>query len=360
MKSLTAVEIPSPSDVVIHHKNQFEANIPESAAVSDNDLLSDLNCTTTERVSSFDAERKNFTYSEDTNFSPISEVYEDVSNDPTLPEMKGDSSKIPIPYLQQLNKKFEEMERFRIISTHREPSLWCHPTVIALKKHSDELKICIGFSFLNRFIQRQDHVSNSPFEAATSIPSGELKHFCKFKAHHGFWQVSPAPESRTLTCFITQFGRYVCNQAGINISECYNHRMDKVTARLQSIRRLRTPNHPTLKKCVHAFLDQCRQHGVVLKQKKSQIAVTKVEFGGYRLFRTGIQSSPDLLKSIRDFPRLRNLTDLRSWFALVNQLRYFSKDLTKIMEPFRPLLKKYSVFQWFPEHEDAFADAKCV
>ena len=29
------------------------------------------------------------------------------------------------------------------------------------------------------------------------------------------------------------------------------------------------------------------------------------------------------------------------------------------MEPFRPLLKKDSLFQWLPEHEDAFAHTKC-
>ena len=116
------------------------------------------------------------------------------------------------------------------------------------------------------------------------------------------------------------------------------------------------PSLSTPKKRVHAFLDQCRQHGVTLKQTISQIAVTEVDFGEYRLSRTGIQSSPDLLKSIRDFSHPRNLTDLRSWFGLVNQLGNFSKNLTKIMEPFRPLLKKDSVFQWLPEHEDAFAD----
>ena len=120
MKSLTVVEIPSPYDVVIHH-SQFETNSSESTPLSDDDLLSDLNCTTTAMVSSLNAERKNFTYNKETNSSSILESYEDVFNDATLPEMKGDSFKInfkpdaqpyaqlkvrriPIPYLQQLKK----------------------------------------------------------------------------------------------------------------------------------------------------------------------------------------------------------------------------------------------------------------
>ena len=86
-----------------------------------------------------------------------------------------------------------------------------------------------------------------------------------------------------------------------------------------------------LKKHACAFLDHCRQDGVTLKETKSQVAVTEVDFGRFCLSRSGIQTSPDLLKSIRDFPRPGELSDLRSWFGLVNQLVNFSKELTAII-----------------------------
>ena len=160
----------------------------------------------------------------------------------------------------------------------------------------------------------------------------------------------------------------MCNRAafGINsISEWYNRRMEEVVAGLEGVLKIvddiliYAPTLSIVKKRSRAFLDQCRQHGVTLKQAKSQLAVTEVDFGGIRLSTTGIQTSPDLLKSIRDFPRPRNLTDLRSWFGLVNQLGNFSKQLTEIiMVPFRPLLTQDAVFQWLPEHDHAFVEAK--
>ena len=117
--------------------------------------------------------------------------------------------------------------------------------------------------------------------------------------------------------------------------------------------------HSALKKRVHDFLDQCSTHGVTLKRSKSQIAVCEADFGGFHLSETGIQCSFDLLKSIRDFPRPKNLTDLRSWFGLVNQLGNVSQEITQIMEPFHPLLQKNPCYLWLPEHEQAFNEGKC-
>jgi hypothetical protein len=107
--------------------------------------------------------------------------------------------------------------------------------------------------------------------------------------------------------------------------------MDKVVNGLQGIRKIvddvlvYAPTLSALKNRVNAFLDRCSTHGVTLKRSKSQIAVTEADFGGFYLSEMGIQCSSDLLKSIRDFPRPKNLTDLRSWFGLVNHLAIFPK-----------------------------------
>jgi hypothetical protein len=107
--------------------------------------------------------------------------------------------------------------------------------------------------------------------------------------------------------------------------------MDKVVNGLLDIRKIvddvlvYAPTLSALKNRVNAFLDRCSTHGVTLKRSKSQIAVTEADFGGFHLSELGIQCSSVLLKSIRDFPRPKNLTDLRSWFGLVNHLAIFPK-----------------------------------
>ena len=63
--------------------------------------------------------------------------------------------------------------------------------------------------------------------------------------------------------------------------------MDKVIADLEGFRKIVddnlifAPSLPVLEKHTRAFLDQCRHHLVTLKQAKSQLAVTEVNFGGF-------------------------------------------------------------------------------
>ena len=52
------------------------------------------------------------------------------------------------------------------------------------------------------------------------------------------------------------------------------------------------------------------------------------------------------------------LTKLRSFFGLVNQIAHFSKEVSKALEPLRPLLSKKNVFQWTELHAGAFTEAK--
>ena len=61
--------------------------------------------------------------------------------------------------------------------------------------------------------------------------------------------------------------------------------------------------------------------------------------------------------AIRDFPRPRNVTDVRSWFGLVNQVAY-TFTMAERMQPFRKLLLHGVRFEWSPELENVFRESK--
>ena len=88
------------------------------------------------------------------------------------------------------------------------------------------------------------------------------------------------------------------------------------------------------------------------KSKQVQI-LEEVEFAGFPVTMDSVRPCTKNLSAIKDFPTPRNLTDIHSWFGLVNQVSY-AFSMAGRMIPFRQLLKSGNVFSWDPSLEDAF------
>ena len=105
------------------------------------------------------------------------------------------------------------------------------------------------------------------------------------------------------------------------------------------------------------FLERCGKHGIIINPKKFQFAEMEVDFVGFRVSATGVRPTDTFLEAILSFPSPTNITDVRSWFGVVNQVAY-SFASCPIMEPFRHLLSNKVPFAWSPELETAFQASK--
>ena len=78
-----------------------------------------------------------------------------------------------------------------------------------------------------------------------------------------------------------------------------------------------------------------------MRPDKFRFCKPNVKFAGYQLDWEQYQPGEELIKSITDFqmPSQPSITDVRSWFGLVNQVAPFLA-VAPLMEPFRELLKK--------------------
>ena len=111
---------------------------------------------------------------------------------------------------------------------------------------------------------------------------------------------------------------------------------------------------------VRAFLQRCREKGITLNPKKFHFLQQSVKFAGYLVTSEGIKADPDKVSAIANFPKPTNITDLRSFFGLVEQLAPFSKETAGTMEPLRPLMSMKNVFNWDANHDAAFEATKKV
>lgn len=106
------------------------------------------------------------------------------------------------------------------------------------------------------------------------------------------------------------------------------------------------------------MLTRCRKFGITLNKDKFVIAAPSVNYCGYALSGEGISADPSKVSAIRDFPIPANLTDLRSFMGLVNQLAEFTPDISTAAQPLRPLMSPKRTFIWTADHDEAFHRTK--
>ena len=117
---------------------------------------------------------------------------------------------------------------------------------------------------------------------------------------------------------------------------------------------LHCPTFSFLKSGRHYVLGKC---GVVVNPEKLQFSQRQVDFAGFRLTEMGIEPLPKYLNAIRNFPEPKSLTDMRSWFGLVNQVSHYAQ-LRDLMEPFRKFLSPKVKFYWDDELKKKFQLSK--
>ena len=246
-----------------------------------------------------------------------------------------------------------------------EPVTWCHRMIICTKSDGTPRRT-IDMSPLNKVCLREPYGSKSPFHMARSIPRNTWK--TVQDAWNGYHSVSIRPEDRHLTTFMSPMGmlRYArAAQGALCSGDAYNQRFDTILA-----------NFTKKERCVDdtafwddlddlqghwwrnlAFLELCGKNGVILNPAKFQCCRQEVEFAGFRVGSTSVEPLPKYIEAIRNFPTPTNLTDVRSWFGLTNQVAHYAQ-LRDLVEPMRPLLKKNSHFDWTPELNTAFESSK--
>ena len=96
---------------------------------------------------------------------------------------------------------------------------------------------------------------------------------------------------------------------------------------------------------------------MVFNPDKFQLAKEELQYAGYMVGNVNIRPTDSYLQAIRDFPAPQNISDMRSWYGLINQVAdSFCK--TPVSEPFRKLLKPATPYIWTDELDKAFQDSK--
>ena len=244
-----------------------------------------------------------------------------------------------------------------------EPSEWCHRMII-VRKPDGKPRRTVDLSPLNKHCLRETHHVQPPFQQAKSIPPRTWKTVTD--AWNGYHSVPIHPEDRHLTTFLMPWGTYryrTAPQGFLASGDGCARRYDEIIKDVQ--RKTKCVDDTVMWDNelsdhwwrVIDFLQLVGQNGIVLNDSKFQFAKREVQFAGFKVTEREIRPLEKFLRAIRDFPTPTKLSDIQSWFGLVNQVGHYAK-LTKIMAPFKPLLSPKSKFTWSDELESAFQSSK--
>ena len=243
------------------------------------------------------------------------------------------------------------------------PVTWCHRVVICTKKNGS-LRRTIDFQPLNIHATRETHHFPSPFHQARAIPRDTKKTI--FDAWNGYHSVPLRKEDRHFTTFITPWGRYrymTAPQGYIASGDAYTSRYDALAAHIGQKTKcvddalLWSDNIEEAFHQATEWLDMCARNGITLNPTKFRFALDVVDFAGFTVTPSEVRPADHFTNAIKEFPTPANITDVRAWFGLVNQVSY-SFTMTDAMLPFRDLLKPSSPFLWTNELTKALDASK--
>ena len=183
---------------------------------------------------------------------------------------------------------------------------------------------------------------------------------------NGFHSCPLRESDRHLTTFITPSGRFryiTAPQGYLASGDGYTRRYDEIISNVE--RKTKAVDDTALWDedleqhwwRIIDYLELVGRCGIILNPDKFQFSQRDIHFAGFKITESTVEPLPKFLDAIRNFPRPNSITDIRSWFGLVNQCSHYGQ-LSELMLPFKHLLSPKTQFRWTDDLENTFIETK--
>ena len=269
--------------------------------------------------------------------------------------------RVALPLMPKVKEELQRMEKLGVISKGDIPTDWCAGMVV-VPKPDGRIRICVDLTKLSESVLRETYPLSKIDNLLAQI--SESKFFTKLDCNSGFWQEKLDPDSRLLTTFITPFGRFCFNRMPFGIKSAPEHYQKKMSQILEgsdghiSIIDDNGKTQEEHDRRLKAVLKRLDGAGANLNAEKCEFSKKEIRFAGYIFNEEGIKSDPEKTESIQDMDTPQNVSDVRRFLGMVNQLGKFVPHLAEKTKPIRDLLNTKNEFLWGPTQQDAFENLK--
>lgn len=266
------------------------------------------------------------------------------------------------PAMQEIiNSAVDEMLADGVIEPSS--SAWSSP-VVMIKKPSGNFRFCIDFRELNKCTEKDAY----PLPQINPILEKlrGAKYISTIDLRHGYWQVPLSVESRPLTAFtVPGKGLYQFTVMPFGLHSAgatFQRLLDKIIgpalepeafAYLDDLVLVSSSFSDHLRLLKEVF-NRLRSAGLVVNKEKCHFCKTELKYLGHVVNEHGIQTDPDKVRAINEFPRPHNVRTLRGFLGMASWYRRFVESFAKLSAPLTKLLRKDAKWAWGEEQEAAF------
>lgn len=292
--------------------------------------------------------------------------------EPVKIKLKGDAvpyhlhspRRVAEPLMKPVREELDRMVDNGIINPITEPTEWCAPMVVALKKNN-KVRICVDLKKLNQSVQRERYMMPTIDELATKLTDSKI--FSTIDCSQAFWSIPLHEDSKQYTCFITPFGRYVFNRLpyGLNTStEIFQRNMKDKLAGISNVQvnvddiLIHAPTMDLHDQTLNKVLDCIRESGLKLNKSKCKFRTSHVVYNGQLFTAEGMRPDPSKVEAIEQLQPPKNVKEVRTIVGMVNYLARYVPNVSNIMQPIQELVKSDVLFTWNASQENAFNEIK--
>ena len=105
---------------------------------------------------------------------------------------------------------------------------------------------------------------------------------------------------------------------------------------------------------MNLIMDRLRASILQLNPDKCEFLQDKVCYLGHMLNKKGVSPDPRKLEAVRDFPKPKDLKNIRQFLGLAGICRRFIKNYAQIAKPLSKLLQKDIEITWAEKEEQVF------
>jgi hypothetical protein len=290
-------------------------------------------------------------------------------------ELQGDAKpfaittprQVPLPLMSKVKEELTRMQNLGVIKPVDQPTDWCAGMVVVPKANSERVRICVDMQRLNESVRRELHPLPSVDQTLAQLRGAKI--LTKLDANSGFWQIDLDEESQLLTCFMTPFGRFAFRRLPFGISSAPEHfqkRMQRILEGLDGVVcemddiLVFGENQTEHDKRLMDVLRGLEKAGLTLNSEKCVFSVRSLKFIGHIVGENGISADPLKIKAIADMEQPTNVSEMRRFLGMANQLSKFTLDLAETTKPLRDLLAKKNAWHWSDAQDQAFKKVKSL